>query len=268
MHQLTIGSDVIQTGPFEEQLTRGDIKFCRVHSAKVIRNHNDHCCPTLNNSVDNPLLLRLGAVGGEVPRHRLVDLDQARLLVDDVELVLVDKLVVAGTKLADGLVVLVHQSDMAMAVSVSRVVVALEAEENVLAAPAGGLEIGRPDAVDAVSGPNQIAVVAQDVRPGLAGPMLLGGGVGQARERCDEEITLLDVGGGGNGDVEPGRRKIRPRAVLPIRGCETWEHGGGCDEAGSDGFHGGRMCFCASVSMIKDSISSIRYIHLCEVHKP
>lgn len=60
------------------------------------------------------------------------------------ELVLVYKLVVACAELSDGLVVLVKDGNVAMAMTVACIVVALEAEEDILTLPAGRLEVGCP----------------------------------------------------------------------------------------------------------------------------
>lgn len=170
----------------------------------------------MDDGVDDPLLLGAAAVGGQVARDGLVDLDEACFFVDDVELVLVDQLVVAGAQLADGLVVLVHDGDVAVAVAVAGIVVALEAEEDVLALPAGRLEVGRPDAVDAVAGPDQIAVIAEDVGASLARTVLLGWSIGVSGKRGDKKVPLFDVLGGWDRDVETGRRKVGAGAELPV----------------------------------------------------
>jgi hypothetical protein len=170
----------------------------------------------LDDGVDDPLLLGAAAPGGQVARDGLVDLDEACFFVDDVELVLVDQLVVAGAQLADGLVVLVHDGDVAVAVAVAGVVVALEAEQDVFAFPASRLEVGRPDAVDAVAGPDQVAVVAENVGTGLARTVLLRGSVRESGERGHEKVPVLDILGGRNADVQPGRRKVRPGTILPV----------------------------------------------------
>jgi len=84
---------------------------------------------TLNDGIDNPLLLRAGAPCSQVSRDRLIDLDQAVFpVVDDVELVLVDKLVVARAQLPDRLIMLVQKRHMAMTVAIVGIVVALKAE--------------------------------------------------------------------------------------------------------------------------------------------
>ena len=171
---------------------------------------------TLDDGVDDPLLLRAASPSAQVAGNGLVDLDQAGFFVDDVELVLVDQLVVASAQFADRLVVLVHDGDVAVAVAVAGVVVAFKAEQDVLALPASGLEIGRPDAVDAVAGPDQVAVVAEDVGAGLARAVLLGGGVGVSGKRSHKEVSLFDILGRRDRDVQPGRRKVGPGAELPI----------------------------------------------------
>ena len=83
---------------------------------------------TLNNSVHNPLLLWICAPSGEIPRDWLVYLNQASFFIDNMELVLVNELVVSSTKLTDGLIMLVHESDVAMAMAIVGIVIAFKAE--------------------------------------------------------------------------------------------------------------------------------------------
>jgi len=90
--------------------------------------------------------------------------------------------------------------------TIASIVIAFEAEQNMFALPLGGLEIGGPNGVDAVPGPDQIAIVAKDVWARLTRPMLLSRSIGVPRERRYEKIAFLDVAGGRNGDVEARRR--------------------------------------------------------------
>ena len=207
---------------------------------------------TLDDGVDNPLLLWLGAPRSQVPDNGLIDLDQPCLLPDDVELVLVDQLVVPGPELPDRLVVLVQEGDVAVPVAVPGVVVALEAEQHVLPSPARRLEVGGPDAVDGVTRPDQVAVVAEDVGAGLAGAVLLGGGVREAGEGRDEEVAVLDVRGGGDGDVEARGREVASGAELPVREGGAEQQGRGEDGPGDHvpHHHAGRLVLASSVSTI------------------
>jgi hypothetical protein len=166
-----VWGDVVEAGPFEEEFSGGDVEF-------------------LKDCVDNPLLLGASTPSAQIPRHRLVDFNQACLLVDNGKLVLVNQLVVARTKLADGLVMLIKERDVTMAVSVASVVVAFEAVEHVFALPTAGLKVGSPDAVDAVARPHEVAVIAEDVWPRLMKTMLLSGGVGIPSKKVVEEIPL------------------------------------------------------------------------------
>lgn len=118
------------------------------------------------------------------------------------ELVLVGQLVVSGTQLGDKIVALVQDRRVAMPVAVVRVMVPLKAEEHILTVQLGRLEVRRPDAVVAVAGPDQVAVVAEDVRRCLTGAVHLAGCVGEAGEGSDEEIAFLDVVGRGDGNIE------------------------------------------------------------------
>jgi hypothetical protein len=67
---------------------------------------------TLNNGIDDPLLVLTSTPCSQIAWNRLIYLDQASLLVDNVELVLVNQLMVTSTKLPDGLVMLVHERNM------------------------------------------------------------------------------------------------------------------------------------------------------------
>lgn len=171
----------------------------------------------MDDGVYNPLLLGTGAPFSQVPRHRLVDLNQASLFINNVELMLINQLVVSSAELPDGLVMLVHEGDVSMAMAVASVVVALEAEEDILALPTASLEVGGPDAIDCITGPDQVSVVTEDVRACLAGTMLLRWRIGVAREGSDKQIARLNGIRGGDGDVEPRRSQVRPGAVLPVR---------------------------------------------------
>lgn len=171
---------------------------------------------TLDDGIDNPLLLGAAAPGGQVTRDGLVNLDEASIFVDDVELVLVDQLVVAGAQLANGLIVLVHDGDVAVSVAVAGIVVAFKAEQHVFALPAGGLEVGRPDAVDAVARPHQVAVITEDVGASLARTVLFGRSIRVPGKRGHKEVPLFDVLGGRDGDIETGRRQVGPGAELPV----------------------------------------------------
>lgn len=109
---------------------------------------------TLDDGIDDSLLVFTCAPRGQVSRDGLIDLDQARLLVDDMKLVLINQLMITGTQFSD-----------------------------VFTIPSAGLEVGCPDTVDAVSGPDEITVVPKDVRGCLTRAMLLSGRVGQTGKR-------------------------------------------------------------------------------------
>ena len=184
------------------------------------------------------------------------------------EFVLVNQLVVSGAQLTDGLVVLVHDGDVAVAVAITSVVVTLKAEQDVLALPAGSLEVGGPDAVDAVAGPDQVPVITEDVRAGLARAMLLAGRVGEPGERGHKEVPLSDVLGGRDADVQPGWRKVSTGAELPV-GSGRSEEQTSCGKGGR-GPHGGatsRIELGASAAG-NPILLNVRYIHLWLVYAP
>lgn len=131
-----MGRNVVKAGPLKEQFPGCDIQFC-VHFVRLfsssfspftsikktfeIRN-------TLEYGIDNPLLLGTTPELTQVSRYRLVHLKKPSLLVDDTELMLVRDLVVSSPEFMDGVVMLIQDSDMAVAVTISGVVGALEAE--------------------------------------------------------------------------------------------------------------------------------------------
>ena len=225
---------------------------------------------TLDDGVDNPLLLRAASPSGQVAGNGLIDLDEASFFVDDVKLMLVDQLVVPSAQFADGLVVLVHDSDVAMAVAVAGIVVTFKAEQDVLALPASSLEVGRPDAVDAVARPDQVAVVTEDVGAGLARAVLLGGGVGVPGKGSHKEVPLFDILGRRDGDVQPGRRKVGPGAKLPV-GSGRSEQQISCQHRG-DGPHGHggatRGIELGASATAESILFNDRYIHLWVVYAP
>lgn len=69
---------------------------------------------TLDDCIDNPLLLWLGPIGREVPGHWLIDLNQSCLLIHNVEFVLVDKLVIASAELSNRFIVLIQKGNVAV----------------------------------------------------------------------------------------------------------------------------------------------------------
>lgn len=107
--------------------------------------------PTLEDSIDNPLLVWTGTPFSEISRHRLIDLDKASLLANDFEFVLVNQFVVPSTQFANCLVVLIQEGYMTMAVPVPGIVVTLKAEEYIFAFPSTSLKVGGPDRIDAVA---------------------------------------------------------------------------------------------------------------------
>lgn len=224
---------------------------------------------TLNNGIHNPLLLWTGAPFGQVSRHRLIDLDQASFLIHNMKLMLVNQLMIPRTKFTNGLITLVDKRNVSMAVSISSIVVAFKAEQDVLALPTTSLEIGRPDAENGVARPHQVTIVSEDVWPGLARTMLLRRSIREASKWREEEIALLDGICGRNGDVQTRRCEVRTRPKLPV--CHDGRQQCCRDEAKRRAcFHGGRLGRLLIMSDSWDLISSLknRYIHLDSVHEP
>lgn len=156
---------------------------------------------------------------------------------------------------------------MAMAMAVTRVVVAFEAIQDILALPSADLEVGGPDAVDSVSRPDQISIVAEDIRASLAGTMLLGRGVGIPGEGGDEQVPLFDVFGCRDRDVQTGRSEVRTRAELPVGRSKAQKSGCHCGSYRK--LHGG--CVEATLSSSDTAMPlspNFRYIHLCGFHAP
>lgn len=184
---------------------------------------------TLEYGINDPLLLRTGTPLGKVLRHGLVDLDESGLLVDDMELMLVGQLVVSSTQFADGFIVLIHDGGMAVPVSVPGVVIALEAKQNIFTLPASHLEVGRPDRVVRVAGPDQLTVVAEDVRGRLERAV---GAFRVSRKGGNEEVALLYILSGGDGDVQPRGCQVGPRLELPVSRGKRQAGDGGRQEQG------------------------------------
>ncbi|KAH3662565.1 hypothetical protein OGAPHI_005817 [Ogataea philodendri] len=193
-HRL-VRRNVVQRGPFKQHLAGLKVKF-------------------LENGVHNPLLLLRSTKFAKVPGNRLVNLKQAGFLVLDVELVLVRKLVLAGTQLLDELVAVVQERVVAVAMAIGRVVVSFKRKQNVLAVELGGLEIGVPDRKDAVPRPHKVSLGGKDVRSSLSWSVQ--GVVREARERSHEKIVCRGLVVVEDGDVQLGRSQVGPTAVLPV----------------------------------------------------
>ena len=78
---------------------------------------------TLEDRVNDPLLVVARPICREVSWNRLVDLDQCCLSISSPELMFIADLVSACSELADRFVVLIQEGNMAMAVSVVWIVV-------------------------------------------------------------------------------------------------------------------------------------------------
>ena len=126
----------------------------------------------MEDGIDDPLLICAGTPFRQIPWNGLVDLDKPGLLIHDLELMLINQFVISCSELANGLVVLVQEGYVSVAMSIASVVIAFEAKEDVLTLPPTSLEVGRPDRVDAVARPHEIAVVLEDVRTSLARAVL------------------------------------------------------------------------------------------------
>jgi hypothetical protein len=95
---------------------------------------------------------------------------------------------------------------MTVSVTIAGIMITFKAEENIFALPLRRLEVGRPDGVDAVPGPNQIAIVAKNIGPRLTRTMLLSRSIGIPSERGYEKISFLNGTSCRDGDVEARRR--------------------------------------------------------------
>jgi len=102
------------------------------------------------------------------------------------------------------------------------------------------LEVGGPDAIVPVPGPDQVAVVPEDIRRRLARAVLFRRCIRVACKWSHEEVAFLDpntvlVGGvGWDDDVEAGRGEVRAGLVLPVRSGES-EQNGQCQRTIQDG---------------------------------
>lgn len=173
------------------------------------------------------------------------------------KLVLVHQLVVSSTQLTNRLIMLVHERNVPVSMSIPSIVVALKAEEDIAALPAARLEVGRPDAVDCIAGPHQVAVVAEDVRTGLARTVLRGRRVREAGKRREKQVPLLDGRGGRDGDVEARRGEVWSRLELPV--CDDVVQQRGCREGERMELHGGLLDGLLRGSDAWVLISSVRF---------
>lgn len=222
---------MVEAGPLEEQFARLDIQFYNtLIPTKLQILTESRIRPTLEDGIDNPLLLGATTPPTQVRGNRLVNLKQSRFFIDDMELMLIHQFMVTSTQLANRLIVLVQNGRMAMTMAISRVMVTLETEEDILAFPFGSLEIGRPDGVVGIARPNEFAIISEDVRSLLSGSVELGLGP-LARKRGDKEVTLVGVVGCGDGDVQTWRGQVCSRLELPVcgdEGCQRSHIGDGC----------------------------------------
>lgn len=177
---------------------------------------------TLEDGVHNPLLFRTTAKAGQVLWNGLVDLKQRSFLVNHMELVLVHELMITSSELSDCLIVLVQNGSMAMAVTIGRIVITLKAEQDVLTVPTGLLEVGCPDGEVGVSRPDEFAIVTHNVRSFLARAVELRLSP-LARKRCHEQVTLLDILGGRDGDVQTRWSQVGPGFELPVCSCKGYQ---------------------------------------------
>jgi len=172
----------------------------------------------LEYSIHDPLLLWTNAPTRKVRWNGLINLNDGGFFVDDMELVLVHQLVIASTKLANRLVMSVHDGCMAMPMAITRVMVAFETEQNVFTLPSGSLKIGGPNGVVPIAGPDQVTIITEDIWRGLPRAMHLSGFIWKTCERGDEQVPLLDISRGWDSDIQAWRREIRTRPELPICG--------------------------------------------------
>lgn len=163
---------------------------------------------TLNYCIDNPLLLGAATPSPQVTSNRLVNLDESGFFIDDVKLVLVHKLMIARSEFSNRLIVIIQDGDVTVSMAIPRIMVPFKAKEDVFAPPTGGLEIGRPDAVNPIARPNQVAVITKDIRPGLSRPVLLGRSIWITSEGSNEQIPLFDISTCRDGDVQLWRSKV------------------------------------------------------------
>lgn len=127
---------------------------------------------TLELGVDDPLLILASSVSGQIVRHGVVDLDQSGLFIDDVELVLVRQAMVPSSEFADGLIILVEESGVAVSVAICSIMASLKAKEDVFALVPSLLEIGSPDGKISISGPDEITGVGKDIGCCLGGAVM------------------------------------------------------------------------------------------------
>lgn len=110
---------------------------------------------------------------------------------------------------------------MTVTVTIASVVITFKTEENIFAVPFGLLEVGGPDGVVAIPGPNQVAVITKNVWRSLAGAVHFAGRVRKASKRRNEEVALFHIICGRDCDIESRRGQVRTTLELPVCGAET-----------------------------------------------
>lgn len=129
----------------------------------------------------------------------MVYLNERRLLINNMKLMLIMQPMVARPQLSNRLIMLIQKSSMSVSMSVQRIVHALEREEDVFPFVARCLEVGRPDREVGEAGPDEVAGGGEDVGSWLERPVACAFAVpGEGRY---EEIPWGDGGGGWDGDI-------------------------------------------------------------------
>lgn len=89
----TVRGDVVKAGPFEQNLSRCDVELYECIRAFYVLQDCSHSSGTtlltLEQSIDDPLLLWAAPVRTQISGDRLIYLKQAGLFVNDVEFMLV-----------------------------------------------------------------------------------------------------------------------------------------------------------------------------------
>ena len=141
---------------------------------------------TLNDRIDNPLLILIGSVRREISRHRLINLYERGLTISGPELMLVANLVSSSSQFSRRLIVLVQERYMAVAVAIAWIVISLKASQDRRPFPMNGEKVRRPDTVVSITRPDEVAIVSENVRSSLARSMLFEGGILKSCERSNE----------------------------------------------------------------------------------
>lgn len=169
---------------------------------------------TLKSRIHDPLLLGASSISSKIPWHRMIDLNQPRLFVNNSELMLVCQAMVSSSQFQNCLVILIQESGMTMSMPVSSIMAPLKRVQDFLTLVSSGLKVCGPDGEICEATPNKITSVSEDIRSCLE--RAVAGTFRESGEWSYKEEALFNIACSGNGYVEGWRSEVRSRFVSPV----------------------------------------------------